>query len=275
MTWKIIDVDDDAAIMAVLDRDRAWAVYAICDLDPPYRKHARYIGAYQGDVLEAIVLLYRLGPEPAGRPDFAVVVPCGTSSGVRAVLERVEGLPATASLQVRPSDLAAVDRRYRCDDLVVMERMVVNAVAVRGSRTVSGVEIVRLDGRQAGQLVAFYERLPGRRPSAATLLATIEHGIYYGAFDSDQLLAVAGTHALSDRFSIATVGGVFTDPVHRGRGLAQATTGAVVQALAQRGFPEIALNVRADNVPAISAYARLGFREYCKFWEGDVMLRAA
>lgn len=275
MTWKINDVNDDAAIMSVLDHDRAWAAYAICDLDPPYRKHARYIGAYQGDVLEAVVLLYRLDLGPAGRPDFAVMVPCGTPSGVRAVLEHMEDVPATVSVQVRPADLTAIETRYRSDDLATMERMVVSADATRGSRTVSGVEIVRLDGHQAGQLVAFYERLPGRRPSAATLLATIEHGIYYGAFDGGQLLAVAGTHAISDRFSIATIGGVFTDPVYRGRGLAQATTGAVVQALAQRGIAEIALNVRADNVPATSAYARLGFREYCRFWEGDVMARSA
>lgn len=267
MDWEIVGLHDDGAILAVLDRDRIWAVYAICDLAPPYREHARYIGAYRGDAIEAVVLVYRL-------PDFAVMVPCGTASGARAILDRVEDLPDTVSIQARPADLAAVQTRYRCDDLVAMQRMVVSADDVRQSRAVPGVEIKRLEPQQVGELVAFYERLPGRRPSAATLLAIIEHGIYYGAFDGTGLLAVAGTHAISDRFGVATVGGVFTDPRYRGRGLAQATTEAVVEALTQRGIAEIALNVRADNLPATTAYTRLGFREYCQFWEGDVTLHA-
>ncbi len=266
MTWEIADLDDDDAILSVLNRDRGWAVYAICDLDPPQREHARYIGAWHDDLLEAVVLIFR-------PPDFTVMVPCGDPDGVRSVFATAGGLPQIVSLQVRPGDLPAIGRRYDAVDLDTMARLVLAAEFVRSGPRVPAIEIKRLTPGDANYLSALYDLLSGKRPPAATIPFIIDHGIYYGAFDGSHLAAVAGTHAISDRFGLATIGGVFTAPDYRNRGLAQATTGAVAHALAERGIAEIALNVRAGNTPAVAAYTRLGFGEHCRFLEGDASLR--
>jgi predicted GNAT family acetyltransferase len=96
----------------------------------------------------------------------------------------------------------------------------------------------------------------------------LEHGIYYGAYVAGTLVAVAGTHAISRRHRIATIGNVFTRPAARGRGLATATTGAVAQTLVQDGAREVALNVTQDNPAAIAIYRRLGCAVYISYWEG-------
>lgn len=56
------------------------------------------------------------------------------------------------------------------------------------------------------------------------------------------------------------IGGVYTDPAERGKGLARAVVGALVEeARARRA--DSALYVREDNLPAVRAYEALGFQE--------------
>lgn len=53
---------------------------------------------------------------------------------------------------------------------------------------------------------------------------------------------------------------LITDPAFRGRGVARALMEQVEADLMQRGFDCLALEVRADNDPAIGLYQRLGFQ---------------
>ncbi|MDQ2742388.1 MAG: GNAT family N-acetyltransferase [Chloroflexota bacterium] len=262
MDWKVSDLGDQARIMKVLERDRGWAAYAICDLSPPNRQFARFVGAWHGGRLESVVLLFQA-------PNFHTVLPCGEQAGIRAVMDQVEGLPETISLSVLPDDLPAVKMRYGVKDAWIMLRMVMTADEVVPARMPADIEIRRLDPSYASPLADLYQS-----PWGAVFPpdAMLEEGVYFGALAGETLVAVAGTHAISERFRIACVGGVFTDPAYRGRGLAQATTGAVVQKLAAGGIELIALNVRADNQTAVAAYRRLGFREQCRFWEGQASL---
>lgn len=262
MEWKVSDLGDEARIMEVLERDRGWGAYAICDLSPPNRQFARFAGAWNGGRLESVVLLFQA-------PNFRTVLPCGENAGIRAVMDQVEGLPSTISLSVLPDDLPAVTMRYGVKDVWTMLRMVMTADEVVPARVPAGIEIQRLDPWFATVLADLYRSPWGAVFPPDTML---EEGVYFGALAGETLVAVAGTHAISERYRVACVGGVFTDPAYRGRGLAQATTGAVVRELAARGIELIALNVRADNQPAVAAYRRLGFREHCRFWEGEARL---
>lgn len=260
-SWQVRNLTVDREILAVLNRHRIWAAYAICDLEAPHRQYARFVGAWRDRELPAAVLLYVA-------PRFATILPCGSAAGVRAVLAEVTGLPPRISLSVRPQDLASVELRYQVHRSWTMLRMAVRAGEERLAPD-TGAALRRLTAGDGPALQAWY----ARETSAVFTPLMLEHGVYVGAFFEGRMVAVAGTHAVSERYQIAAVGGVSTDPAFRRRGLATATTSAVVQALIRQGITDIVLNVREDNAPAIAAYTRLGFQVHGPFWEGDATLR--
>jgi predicted GNAT family acetyltransferase len=92
--------------------------------------------------------------------------------------------------------------------------------------------------------------------------------VYYGVFAGGDLIAAAGTHALSVEHRVGAVGNVLTHIAHRGRGLASTTTTAVTEELFARGCEQVVLNVRQGNDIALDAYRKLGYRDYCTFIEG-------
>ena len=60
---------------------------------------------------------------------------------------------------------------------------------------------------------------------------SLELGVFYGVFEGERLVSVAGTHIVSDNERIAALGNVMTHPDYRGRGLATLATSAVCEEL--------------------------------------------
>jgi predicted GNAT family acetyltransferase len=85
---------------------------------------------------------------------------------------------------------------------------------------------------------------------------THELGKFYGVFESDRLLAMAGQRLSLPGF--VEVSAVCTHPDARGRGYARALMSAVMRDIRQRGRIPF-LHAFADN-PAIRIYESLGFR---------------
>jgi ribosomal protein S18 acetylase RimI-like enzyme len=92
----------------------------------------------------------------------------------------------------------------------------------------------------------------------------IERSPFFGVEVNERLVSVAGTLAVMPEVSV--IGGVFTHPLYRGRGLAKTVTGAVARHLFSISSL-ITLYVRSDNESAISAYKSLGFEKTGeRFW---------
>jgi len=58
------------------------------------------------------------------------------------------------------------------------------------------------------------------------------------------------------------VGGVYTQPKERGRGIASRAIASWARRLFDEGFEMLTLHVNAGNTPAIRAYERAGFRRH-------------
>ena len=97
---------------------------------------------------------------------------------------------------------------------------------------------------------------------------SLELGVFYGVFDGERLVSVAGTHIVSECERIAALGNVMTHPAYRGRGLATMTTGAVCEELLDRGIELIGLSVSRSNEAAIRVYEKIGFKRHVPFYEG-------
>lgn len=86
---------------------------------------------------------------------------------------------------------------------------------------------------------------------------TIELGEYYGVFEGDRLVAMAGERM--EAGSLREISGVSTHPDHRGRGHARRLVEMLVRIELQRGQTPF-LHVMHDNANARRIYERAGFR---------------
>ncbi|HET59070.1 MAG TPA: GNAT family N-acetyltransferase, partial [Chloroflexi bacterium] len=100
----------------------------------------------------------------------------------------------------------------------------------------------------------------------------LDTNLYYGIWAGDTLQCAAGIHTYSSHYGVAAIGNVTTLPVMRGKGLATKVCARLLSAL-QAKVDVIALNVKADNVPAIQVYHRLGFETVAEYDECEMYRR--
>src|SRR6185436_10722711 len=245
---------DPQDIRARLEEDRPWTAFALADLEPPYAAHASWFGL-DGNP-HAIGLLYRAFGTP--------IVLCAGQSDRWPVLlnEMEEALDDVRDVYavVRPDVLPAVKRRF---DPIEERSMVRMLLGTNSLRPVFSEAVTRIGPANLGAVRTMFadDQPPFFLPSM------LHDGIYYGIYEDDCLVALAGTHVLARDVSVAALGNIYTRPDRRGRGLASAVTSAVARDLLHMGIATVVLNVREDNHPAIHVYERLGFERYCSYFE--------
>jgi GNAT superfamily N-acetyltransferase len=248
-------ITDRSAIRRILEIDRPWAVYALGDLTPGFAEHCDWFAL--GDEPPALVLLYR-------RFDPPILFAIGSPHRLAHLIHEVAA--AAVSLHVRPDALAALQPRYRLEEIRSMWRMMLEPAAFRGAALdqaspLSGADLAALsalygDGDREHERPDFFD------PSM------LEQGIFRGVWEGQELVAAAGTHLIAQSEGVCAIGNVYTRRDRRQRGLAARVTGAVAAEALSRHLPTIVLNVNQRNVAAIRVYERLGFRKYCEFAEG-------
>ncbi len=235
---------DPNEIRAVLRRDPVWSVYALGDLKPGMEAKARWFAP------DLTLVLHDYGT--------SILFAIGTGS-VREALAHVTW---PVHLQVQTDALEEIARHTPVTDAHSMWRMgwsgtpipVCPQNATRlGASDVPALHRLYSDGDETGEAPDFFF------PSMVT------DGVFFGIYAHEVLVAAAGTHLLSRRECVATIGNVYTRRDFRGRGLGRLVMSAVLKALA--GIETIGLNVRADNRAAIRVYESLGFVRHCPFYE--------
>lgn len=249
---------DVAAARARLETDRTWAAFSLADLDPPFAQHASWFGAPAGD---SVVLVYRAFEPP-------LLVCHGQDADPQALRAAADtlGPSGLAYVTARGAWLPLVGRCFTRFEPRRMVRMQLDTSLVR---TVPSIPVVTLGPSDLPAVEALYRE----EPPAFFLSDHLAHGVYFGVRSAAaDVVSVAGTHVLSTRSRVAAVGNVHTRSDHRGRGLAQAVTGAVVGELLRRGIDTIVLNIVAGNEAARRVYERIGFVEVCEYHEGPASL---
>ena len=188
----------------------------------------------------------------------------GDPEGCRAILEHVLK-PRDAYVQGTELHEAAVRDLYELDAPLAMLRMVVDRDAfVPFAGPAERLTALDIDDLNRLYQLGFRAGFP---PSV------LEEGVYFGVRVRGRLVSAAGTHAINPREGIAIVGNVMTHVDFRGHDFAKMATSAVTAELLDR-VPDVALNVHADNDPAVAAYARLGYRTHCQLIERLARRRA-
>ena len=251
-------VSDRGEIAAFLRRDRIYAAYALGDLDGPNRSRVSWAMAHDDAGSPTSLAMHHEGLVP--QPLFLM----GAPDGCRAILEAVLK-PRDAYLQATELHEAALRDLYELDGPLIMLRMAVD----RESFVPFAGPAERLTALDVDDLNRLYQL--GYR--AGFPAAVVEDGVYYGVRVRGRLVSAAGTHAINPREEIGIVGNVMTHADFRGHDFAKMVTSAVTTELLDR-VSDVALNVHADNDPAVAAYARLGYRTHCQLVERLARRRA-
>ena len=252
-TTRVGTPERDEAVRYLL-RDRAWAAYPLGYLDPDTRTEMDLLGLGGGGGLEALVAIAHL-------PNLVNIFATGDPGAVGAILAEMPAMPATGVFSARGEVLDVMERHLQVNTAYRMRRMVVRPEQLR-PRTVEPTR--RLTIEHLDQV----RRLYGLWTDSHQLPGQLTDGVYYGVFAGPELIAAAGTHALSVRHGVGAIGNVLTHASFRGRGLASTTTTAVAQELFAQGCEEVVLNVRHGNDIALVTYQKLGFSDHCTFIEG-------
>lgn len=238
-------VSDRDEIAAYLRTDRIYAAYSLGDLDGPNRHRCSWGIAYDDLGRPIALVMQQEGLIP--QPLFLM----GDPAGCREILDTVVR-PRDAYLMGTEAIDAAVSDLYELDPPQYLLRMAVD----EGTFRPFAGPTERLTAEDIEDLNRLYQ-LGFRGGFAASVL---EDGVYYGMRVRGRLVSAAGTHVINQREGIAVVGNVMTHVDYRGHDFAKMVTSAVTGELLQR-VPDVALNVHADNDPAVAAYRRLGYRD--------------
>jgi ribosomal protein S18 acetylase RimI-like enzyme len=247
------EIRDRAAIRAILNADRAWSVYALGDLGPGYFEHCRWYSNGGG----ALILLYEAVTPP-------VLFALGEPAEIANLAEEIAA--PSVYLHVLPAAAEALAARYRPVSLKPMLRMVLEPSRFRpepagdvvrlGKADAARIERLYADGRESGESPDFF------------FPSMIDTGVFFGACEDGELVAVAGTHLVAPEEGVGAIGNVYTRRDRRGRGHAGRLTSAVTAELLRLNVRLVALNVVLANAAAIRVYERLGFVSYRVFVEG-------
>lgn len=82
--------------------------------------------------------------------------------------------------------------------------------------------------------------------------------VFFAAVEENTVLGYAGMH---DIIGEGYVDNIAVFPEHRGKGIGEALTKALMDYSRDAGLDFLSLEVRAGNVPAVSLYQKLGMKE--------------
>lgn len=177
-----------------------------------------------------------LGFEDVNRPDFTAIAPYCTP-GEQFYTDAWSGpVPAGWSLQVEST----------------MDKMVWQGALPAEEETLAAVPLSAAHAEQALALATL------TRPGPFGI-RTIELGDYFGVFEGDRLVAMAGERMQAA--SLREISGVCTHPDFQGRGLARRLMLKLIRRQMQRGQTTF-LHVVSTNTAARELYLRMGFESY-------------
>ncbi len=236
-------------LRGLLERDRIWSAYALADLDLKEDENSSWL-FNEG----AVVLTYH-GLTPA------VLFTSGEIEQLQLLLTDISPGRFIYLLKTEHKDLLAGQLHVESEE--TMYRMILKSEAFPGIPE-DDVSVLASDDRPAIEALfddhhdrpdAYHPRQLHDRP-------------FWGVWEGDELVSVAGVHIISEWASVAAVGNIFTRPDRRGQGLGTRVTAALVQDLLDSGFKTIVLNVSTENEAAIRCYRKIGFVPYCQYYEG-------
>ncbi len=250
-------INDREALRKFLRTDALANAYPLCNLDPLYFSFGRWYGVRdaRGEVKSALLIYQGLS--------IPVVFWAGNSGDVHTFLTQCRDvLPARFHFHVLDAHLPALQQTFLVSSATRMSRM--GLAREHYAPAPHDARVERLGHRDTAAIMSLYAHYPDHFFEPYQL----ESGLYFGVRDEKLgLSAIAGVHFVNPEEDIAVIGNLVTHPDARNQGLAGLCTARLLNEVFER-VSFVALNVQADNVPAVRVYERFGFQHNNVFYEG-------
>lgn len=262
MSSKIVALHDKSVIQEFLNKNPELHIYSLGDLDDFYWPHTVWYAKMYNDSVTALILNY-IGMVPPTIITFA-------DSNQKNMAELIEGIrpfiPNKFNAHLTPGLIEVIGRSKIVKDYGIHYRMVLkktpNKIFNPGFqvRTLSNVDLPEINS-------FFLTNYQGNWFDPRML----ETGKFYGCFEDNRIIGVAGIHVYSPQYRIAAVGSIATAISHRGRSICKILTSVLCKDLMQT-VDVIGLNVNSSNETAIRAYKAVGFEIYAEYEEYFIRL---
>lgn len=222
-------------------------LYLIGDLDDFYWPHTKWYALYKKGDIMSVALLYS-GMDPA---TFLLFYDNHSEYPAELIKKILPQLPAKFNVHLSPGLIDLFGMENIIEDWGQNLRMILTGTP----QIIHDKNIRRLNINDLGAMLDLYsEAYPGNWFDSRM----VESGKYFGYFSEGLLVGVAGIHAWSKEYRIAALGNIATHPLHRGKQIAFKLTSALCCDLTKNA-DIVGLNVKSDNLSAISCYKKTGF----------------
>ncbi len=253
-------IHDKAEIETYLRRNPFLHLYALGDLDDFFWPYTSWIAEKEGNLIQSLLLVYSGGGLPV-----LLAIADEERDRLRDLLSaaiRQPLLPRRFYTHLSPGLAEVIAAAgYSLEPHGRYVKM-----ALLHSECISKIDtsqVVPLGRKDEHALLEMYdESYPGNWFDPRML----DSGCYYGIWSAGRVISAAGVHVYSPQYRAAALGNICTNPDFRGQGLGTAVTAKVCQALSGK-IDYIGLNVRANNLSALTAYTRVGFEPVAVYEE--------
>lgn len=245
---RLVELSDRELIERLLRRNPALNIYQIGDLDDFFWAHTRWFTLQNKELELTPALVY----SPADKPTLLLLIDRFDSDYAALLAGLVEVIPEGAYGHLSEPLLEVTARFFEIRNHGRHLKMTLSEPGLAWATPTTAGPLSERDGEELLQL---YQEAYPNNWFDARMLAT---GAYFGVRRDGRLVAAGGVHVYSPRYRVAALGNITTHPEWRGRGLAGDVTAAICKHL-RVNVDLIGLNVKDDNVAAISCYRKLGF----------------
>ncbi len=258
----IIYLHDKQAIATFLHHDPWMHLYAIGDLDDFFWPYTTWYALQEHGQIQQLALQYT-------GTDLPVILAISREPEQmrRLVASALHLLPGRLHSHLSEGVVEAFADRYRIEPHGMYYKMALTNPDRLAEIDTTGT--VRLTTSDRAIIETLYRI---SYPDNWFDPRMLETGQYYGMLQNGTLIGAAGIHVYSPEYRVAALGNITTHPQARGQGVATAVTARLCQSLLEH-VDQIGLNVRIDNVSAVTCYRKLGFEPIATYGEYMLTLR--
>lgn len=247
---------DKGRIEAFLRKNVFLHIYSIGDLDDFFWPYTIWYGWEEAGEIQAVALLYTASPDPtllaiSERQDVMWEL-------VRSIFHI---LPERFYAHLSPAVAEAA--KLQCKIKSYGKHYKMGLMNTSMLYDIDCSQVVRLTENDLDEIAVLYEEGYPNNWFNARMLQTKQ---YFGLRLMNRLVSAAGIHVYSEKYKVAALGNIVTRPDYRGKGFGKAVTARLCQSLTEH-VDNIGLNVKADNVPAVALYEKLGFEIVGEYYE--------